>query len=155
MEVWGSQDGLERGSIRLTGCIDRVRKYLMRYRRTIREARCKVRGEALAKIRELDDVEDMRGLKDSEMQDRRQWRLVVAAEDKKEEMDWSQRSRQLWLKEGDANTRFFHLAANERRRVNQITRIRVGTQQHSGPQAAGQALADHFWAMTRRGAPSR
>ena len=79
----------------------------------------------------------------------------MAKEDKKEEMDWRQRSRQLWLKEGDANTRFFHLVANERRRMNQILRIRVVTQQHSGPQAMGRALADHFWAMTRRGAPSR
>ena len=155
MEVWRSQDGLEMGSVRLTGCIDRVRQHLMRYRRIIRETRHKVRGEALAKIREMDDVEDRRGLIDSERQDRRQWRLVVAAEDKKEEMDWRQRSRQLWLKEGDANTRFFHLVANGRRRVNQISSIRVGTQQYSGPQATGQALADHFWAMTRRGAPSR
>ena len=45
--------------------------------------RHKVRGEALAKIREMDDVEDRRGLIDSEKQNRRQWRLVVAAKDKK------------------------------------------------------------------------
>ena len=73
----------------------------------------------------------------------------MANEDKKEEMDWRQRFRQLWLKEGDANTRFFHLVANGRRRMNQILRIRVGTQQHSGPQAMGRALTDHFWVMTR------
>ena len=80
---------------------------------------------------------------------------MVANEDKKEEMNWRQRSRQLWLKEGDANTRFFHLAANGRRRMNQILRLRVGTQQHSGLQAMDQALTDHFWLMTRRGGPSR
>ena len=137
MELWRSQDGLEMGSVKLTGCIDRVRKHLMRYRRTSREARCKLRVEALAKIRELGDVEDKRGLIESEVQNRRQWRLVVAAEDKKEEMDWRQRSRQLWLKEGDANIRFFHLATNGRRRGNQISRIRVGTQQYSGPHATG------------------
>ena len=39
--------------------------------------------------------------------------------------------------------------------MNQIIRIRVGTQQHSGPQAIGRAMTDHFWAMIRRGAPSR
>ena len=45
-----------------------------------------MQGES-AKIRELDDVEDSRGLIDNEMQNRRKWRLVVAKEDKKEEMD--------------------------------------------------------------------
>ena len=54
-------------------------------------------------------------------------------EDKKEEMDWRERSRQLWLKEGDANTRFFHLVAYGRRLMNQILRLRIGSQQHSRP----------------------
>ena len=111
--------------------------------------------EALAKIRELDDVEDSRGLTAAEVQQRRKWRFVVANKDKKEEMDWRQGSRQLWLKEGDANTYFFHLVANGRRHTNQILRLSVGSQQHNGPQAMGRALADHFWAMTRRGDPSR
>ena len=39
--------------------------------------------------------------------------------------------------------------------MNQILRLRFGTQQHSEPQAMGRALTDHFWAMTRRGASSR
>ena len=107
-----------------------------------------MRVEALTNTRELDDLEDSRGLIASEMQERRKWRLVVANEDKKEEMDWRQRSRQLWLKEEDANTCFFHLLTNGRRGMNQILRIRVGTQQLSGPQAMGRALTDHFWAMT-------
>ena len=68
MEVWRSQDGLEMGSKRLTGCIERVRGHLMSYRRMIRESRGKVRVEALAKIRELDDAEDRRGLIYSQMQ---------------------------------------------------------------------------------------
>ena len=67
MEVWRSQDGLEMGSKRLTGCIERVRGHLMSYRRTIQESRCKVRVEALTKIRELNDVEDSRGLIHSQM----------------------------------------------------------------------------------------
>ena len=155
MEVWRSYAREETGSKKLTGCIGRVRGYLMQYRRRIRETRCKVRVEALAKIKELDDVEDSRGLTAGEVQQRRKWRFVVATEDRKEEMDWRQRSRQLWLKERDANTRFFHLVANGRRRTNQILRLRVGSQQHSVPQAMGRALAEHFWAMTRRGGPSR
>ena len=68
MEVWRSHTGSEMGSKNLTGCIERGRGHLMMYRRRIRESRCKVRVEALAKIRELDDVEDNRGLIASEMQ---------------------------------------------------------------------------------------
>ena len=35
-------------------------------------------------------------------------------EDRKLEIDWRRRSRQLWLQEGDAKTKFFYLVANSR-----------------------------------------
>ncbi len=43
-----------------------------------------------------------------------------------EEMKWRQRARIQWLKEGDANTKFFHLAANARRKKNFIGRLSDG-----------------------------
>ena len=147
--VWRSHAGIETGSTKLAKCIEGLRGHLMCYRRKVREERYKVRVEALAKIRELDDKEDNRGVLAEEVQDRKKWRLIVAEEDRKEEMDWRQRSRQLWLEEGDANTRFFHLVANGKRRMKNIVSIKVGSQQHNGMQAVGRAMADHFQAMTR------
>ena len=42
-----------------------------------------------------------------------------------EETLWRQKSRQLWLKEGNKNSRFFHKMANARRRRNFLVAIEV------------------------------
>ena len=42
-----------------------------------------------------------------------------------EEASWRQKSREIWLKEGDRNTKFFHQMANAHRRRNQLNRIKV------------------------------
>ena len=42
-----------------------------------------------------------------------------------EEIHWRQLSRELWLKEGDRNTGFFHRMANVHRRNNSLDRIKI------------------------------
>ncbi|KAG4148582.1 hypothetical protein ERO13_D05G293550v2, partial [Gossypium hirsutum] len=41
-----------------------------------------------------------------------------------EEKYWAARARSQWLKEGDRNTRFFHVRATSRRRTNRIERLK-------------------------------
>ena len=42
-----------------------------------------------------------------------------------EEISWRQKSRVLHLKEGDANTRFFHRMTNSNRKINGIESLMV------------------------------
>ena len=42
-----------------------------------------------------------------------------------EETHWRQLSKELWLKEGDKNTGFFHRMANAHRRNNSLDRMKI------------------------------
>lgn len=42
----------------------------------------------------------------------------------KQEVLWSQRAKQYWLKHGDNNTRFFHRFASTRKEHNKIRRLK-------------------------------
>ncbi|KAG5605849.1 hypothetical protein H5410_027341 [Solanum commersonii] len=44
---------------------------------------------------------------------------------KKDEVSWRQKSRVLWLKEGDEKTKFFHKMANAHRRYNNIDQLMI------------------------------
>ena len=42
----------------------------------------------------------------------------------REEVMWRQRSQVTWPKEGDRNTKFFHLRANQRKKHNKISKLK-------------------------------
>lgn len=46
------------------------------------------------------------------------------------EILWKTRAKQLWLKEADSNTKFFHAVANGRKRSNMIEAIKGDAGQH-------------------------
>lgn len=45
---------------------------------------------------------------------------------KNEDASWRQKSRALWLQQGDQNTRFFHRMATAHKRYNTIDRLVIG-----------------------------
>jgi hypothetical protein len=48
-----------------------------------------------------------------------------------EEVSWRQKSRVLWLKEGDKCTKFFHSMANSNRRYKSLDSLLIGDTQSS------------------------
>jgi hypothetical protein len=85
----------------------------------------KKKKDLLEEIRELDRLEEERDL-DEEEKRKKLWlpmeleRILLC-----EEISWRQKSRAIWLKEGDKNTKFFHRMANSNRRNNSIDSINV------------------------------
>ncbi|RVW43419.1 putative mitochondrial protein [Vitis vinifera] len=80
---------------------------------------------ALEQMQFWDAKEKISRLTVEEMEARREAREEYKKWVLLEEVTWRQKSREVWLKEGDRNTNFFHRMANAHRRRNNMERIRI------------------------------
>jgi exonuclease III len=77
----------------------------------------------MADLRELEVAEDSRPLS---VEEKSKKELTIVGLDKLillDEISWRQKSRALWLKEGDKNSKFFHRLANSHRNTNSIGQL--------------------------------
>lgn len=81
--------------------------------------------KAMEEIRSLDEAEGMRSLNELETPRREECKAELKFIASLEEISWRQKSRELWLKEGEKKTRYFHRAANAHRHTNHMGRLVV------------------------------
>ncbi|XP_074303812.1 uncharacterized protein LOC141638307 [Silene latifolia] len=73
---------------------------------------------------------------------------------KQEEIYWKQRSRALWLKEGDRNTKYFHKKAGQRKEKNHIAKLIDDDGRESiGTETVGRAARKYFMALFKSDRP--
>ena len=64
-----------------------------------------------------------------------------------EETSWRQKSREIWLKEGDKNTGFFQRMTNSHRRRNSIDRIHIGGEWRHGEENVCSSVVNAYKLM--------
>jgi hypothetical protein len=61
-----------------------------------------------------------------------------------EEMNWRQKSRALWLKEGDKNTNFFHRVANSHRKFNHVDSLNINGATSKNPMEIEEHIVQYY-----------
>ncbi|MCH80895.1 LINE-1 reverse transcriptase like, partial [Trifolium medium] len=100
--------------------------------------------ELVVEIKDLDSKGGEMGLSSQEVDCRKEkfgnlWKFL-----KSKEALLFQRSRSKWLKEGDANTKFFHGSVKARTKVNRISALRVEDEWIDSPNLIKEVISSFF-----------
>ncbi len=129
---------------KLSSKLSGVRSALTKWSAGIRST-LSVQGNLCLKWLEwLDKAEEVRILTEAERSLRPLLKVRYEELCLQEEIKWRQRSRVQWLREGDANTKFFHLKANCRRNKNLISHLVDGSTSRSSHDSIAALLFDFF-----------
>ena len=92
----------------------------------------------------LKNMEDSRGLLAEEMVEVGRIRDELEKATLLEEICWRQKSRVLYVREGDRNTKFLHRITNSHRRVNSINRLMMDGELTSDPAAIADCISQFY-----------
>jgi hypothetical protein len=100
--------------------------------------------ELLEGIKELEGLEESQGLMEEEQVRKSDMIMEMEKTLLFEEVNWRQKSRALWLKEGDNNTKFFHRVANSHRRYNHVGALRINGAMPTDPMEIKEHIVNYY-----------
>ncbi|XP_028076024.1 uncharacterized protein LOC114278181 [Camellia sinensis] len=111
------------------------------------------KARVLEALQVLEEKQGGEGLSEADVVRREEVRQEFGHIAHMKEISFRQKSRCLWLKDGDRNTKFFHRMANAHRRVNQIGRIRVNGLEFSSSEEVKASIVgfyEHLFRYVRK-----
>ena len=102
------------------------------------------KAEALQQVELWDLVEGERSLIEEELSRKKEAKEGYAKWVSLEETHWRQLLREIWLKEGDRNTGYFHRMANAHRRVNFLDKIKINGVRLSEEQEVREGIVNAY-----------
>ena len=102
------------------------------------------KAEALHRAGYWDNLEKKRELSLEESEERAKAKDDYKRWSFSKVVSWRQKPRELWLKEGDRNTEFFHKIANSHRRRNAINKIKINGIWLTDDNAIQKGIVDMF-----------
>lgn len=102
------------------------------------------KNKVITQLAELEAIQEQRPLEEGEIASRLALSLEFEDIAMHEETVWCQRSRGLWLKEGDRNISFFHRTANHHRRFNIIDKLRANGDEITKPEEIKRKICEYY-----------
>jgi hypothetical protein len=103
-----------------------LRSYLRGWAKNINGLYKKERKEITNKLKELDKKAECIMLSPQELDVKHCLNVRLMQLLREEEIKWYQRSKSNKLLQGDSNSRYFHLVANDKQRKSHISNLRMG-----------------------------
>jgi len=107
-------------------------------------------GKFQKEIDKLESVAQDRELQEEEWSRLEALRTQLGLWTTRNERYWRQMSRCKWIKEGDRNTKYFHLAATMRRQRNQINKLKIEGDEISDIKLIKAKINDYFRQLYKR-----